>query len=282
MSQEHLVLDEVRRLNLRKQELEKQISKLESWAEEQKQKTAEYEKQSTAASEACRKARREVADAMKTLSETKARTQDEKDNIDAERASLGLRLAQLEATMKESAALLSQIESSKVNAKQALQKANNAKAEAEAMAISNGQRSADLDSRQKHLAGVQSYLDKASQDLKTKSDAELAKQTALTHKMLLDSDLLLLTRKDAQRQSDDNVRASQSLKEATEKAIEREKQAVAEQSRYEALVKSMEREKAEIEQLKKSVQIDRLRLDKLAREKGLDEELKRLKNEDKS
>lgn len=273
------MLDEVRRLNIRKQELEKQISSLERDAESWRSKAKDYEKQANALSDNCKKARGEAAVAMADLSRQKAELASAKSQAEAMKAEAKSLMEAAKEAQERANKTLAQADASKQNAKEAASRASATEAATGALMAQNQAILDDIKARSKRLEELSEAFRHKREEHENAMRIDAAKIAQDREKNAISAELLAQGRKISEATMDAANALKLQLREALDKAVDREKTALEQSKRYEALSKSMEKELREIEQTKKSLQVDRLRFDKLVREKNLEEELKQLRGE---
>lgn len=281
MNTEHAMLDEVRRLNIRKQELEKQISGLEREAESWRTKAKDYEKESIALSEACKKARAEAGVASADLNRQRAELAGIRKELETSRKEAQALMASAKETQEQASKTLAQVEATKQNAKEAAARAATAEAEASRLGAKNQAILDDIKDRSKRLEDLHESFRRKREEHEQTLRLDAAKIADDRDRNATSAELLAQGRKTAEAALDAANALKTQLREAVDKAVDREKTAMAQAKRLEDLYKSLEKELREIEQTKKALQVDRLRFDKLVREKNLEEELKQLRGEGK-
>ena len=273
------LLTEVRRLSDKKNDLERDIKKNTRWLTELENSQEKHRKDVKEQSEKLKKLRKEESDIMCALADEKKAISVKKTELDrkakglteiaeenvkrseqalADEKKAGSRIAEIKVKLSELKDRESKVLSVKNNAEERL-------AELKRLAVLE----------QKQSENRLAALDVERADIEKDNEA-LAQSKA---KLVQDYELLKKRREELSEGSLNNHRDAKANEEKEAVLKGREEEVVKAREKNEAAALSNSRVRAALEQEKKEINLMRLRVEKLAKEKQVDKELAELRNE---
>lgn len=270
-------LDEIRRLNLRKQELEKTIKLLERDVEIKTKSLKTMEAEIGRASEAAKTARKEAADAVINLSQARKEQEAGRRDLELQAKAVAKQQADLDAKIAQDIEILTQCNASKSNAKEASQKAQIALTEAKQAQAAAEAIKAEYAPRLEALkASVLAHADQVSK-FNAEKQALFDDITASKNRLSQDMALVLAAKKEHEKAISSAAAAQENAHVAEKECRELMKRVDARDEQLRLAENAIQKEKAELVTTKKQLELDRLRLEKLAHDKGIDKELEELR-----
>lgn len=274
-----LALDEIRHLNLKRQELESQVQKLSREIEAKSVRLNEIVADIEFMSQRVKQLRNDEVSLSRSISDSKAKLQVERESLNAtydEVTKIGIANAKkLQEIKTASDALNEKMTEIKTRESKLEQRMDRIHSELEKLTAS----SADLKNREYMLTKREVDLDERNKALTNRimlSNVQIEKDRT---QVASDLEMVRVKRKDL----DEKIM----LYTANSEEAEREKNKAQHLfNEYTSAVKEIDamrigimKEKQEIEIQKKKVEIERLRVEKLAHDKGVEEELQKLRAE---